>query len=200
MNPLRPTSQRALVVYAHPDPTSFTAAARDRAIAALQQRGADVELIDLYGEGFDPALTADEHRHHLDPPGDPDPAVARHGELLSWCDTLVLVYPTWWSAQPAILKGWFDRVWTSGVAWTLPAGTNRIRPLLRNIHRIVVITTHGSGRLTNVVEGRVGKRTVGRGLRVMCHPLARTQWRACYDMDRNSPADRERFLRQLDRL
>ncbi|MEO1059692.1 MAG: NAD(P)H-dependent oxidoreductase, partial [Actinomycetota bacterium] len=116
------------------------------------------------------------------------------------CDTLVIVYPTWWSAQPAILKGWFDRVWISGVAWELPPGANRIRPLLHNIRRIVVITAHGSGRLTNLVEGRVGKRTIGRGLRAMCHPLARTQWTACYDMDRNSNEDRERFLRRLDRL
>ncbi|MEO1058880.1 MAG: NAD(P)H-dependent oxidoreductase, partial [Actinomycetota bacterium] len=105
MSPWRPTTRRALVVSAHPDPTSFTAAARDRAIAALEGRGADVELLDLYAEGFDPKLTAAEHRHHLDHrrdrAADPDAAIARHGELLRWCDTLVIVYPTWWSAQPA---------------------------------------------------------------------------------------------------
>ena len=35
----------------------------------------------------------------------------------AWADALVLVYPTWWSGQPAMLKGWFDRVLASGVAW-----------------------------------------------------------------------------------
>ena len=45
--------------------------------------------------------------------------------------TLVLVYPTWFSGQPAMLKGWIDRVWVQGVAYDLPEGGNRIRPSCR---------------------------------------------------------------------
>ena len=176
--PRPPLGTKALVVYAHPDPTSFTAAARDRAVAALERRGAAVEELDLYGEGFDPISVG------------VDPTLLHHRRLLRWCNTLVLVYPTWWSAQPAILKGWFDRV------WTVEGGPMRVP----NVRRLVILTSHGSGWLTNLLEGRVGKRTVGRALRSVCHPLARTTWRACYHMDRNSFADRERFLARLDSL
>jgi hypothetical protein len=56
-----------------------------------------------------------------------DPSIASYADDLQWCDTLVLVYPTWWSGQPAMLKGWIDRVWVNGVAWTLPDGANRLR-------------------------------------------------------------------------
>lgn len=41
-------------------------------------------------------------------------------EDLRWCDSLVLVYPTWWSGMPAVLKGFFDRVFLPNVAFHLP--------------------------------------------------------------------------------
>ncbi len=106
----------------------------------------------------------------------------------------MLVYPTWWSAQPAILKGWFDRVWRAGVAFTLPPGGNRIRPLLRNVRRIVVCTTHGSSKWVNALEGEAGKRTVTRSLRAVCHPFTRVRWVALYDVDRADDAARQRYL------
>ena len=57
---------------------------------------------------------------HLEPGA--DPAVAHHADDLQWCQRLVLVYPTWWSGQPAMMKGWIDRVWVRDVALDLPAG------------------------------------------------------------------------------
>ena len=62
---------RSLVVYCHPDPASFTAAMRDRAIGALQARGDEVRVNDLYAEGFDPLFTADERERHLERGSDP---------------------------------------------------------------------------------------------------------------------------------
>jgi putative NADPH-quinone reductase len=188
-------SERVLVVYCHPLADSFTAAVRDRVLHSLGP--AEVRLTDLYGEGFDPAFTAAERRSHREP--GIDPSLERHADDLRWCDTIALVYPTWWSGQPAMLKGWIDRVWVNGVAWELPDGADRIRPLLTNVRRLVVVTTHGSSKLVNAVEGEGGKRTVARSLRLMCHRTARTSWIALYDTDRSTPADRERFLRRVER-
>ncbi len=111
---------RTLVVYCHPDPQSFTAAVRDRAVSTLRRSGHDVRVTDLYAEGFDPLFSAEERQRHLEP--GPDPSVAHHAADLQWCERLVLIYPTWWSGQPAMLKGWIDRVWVRDVAWDLPAG------------------------------------------------------------------------------
>lgn len=189
---------RSLVVFCHPDPGSFTAGALERVTAALARRGDEVRLTDLYAEGFDPLFTAAERARHLEP--GPDPAVASHADDLRWCERLVLVYPTWWSAQPAMLKGWIERVWVDGVAWELPVGANRLRGRLRNVRRIVVVTSHGSSRLMNGVQGPVGRRTVTRALRPLCHPLARTTWLALYGIDTAPDERRRAFLDRVERV
>lgn len=188
---------KALVVYCHPSEQSLVAAVRDRVVTGLTAGGAEVRLTDLYADGFDPAFSASEWANHLEP--GTDPSITSHADDLQWCDTLVLVYPTWWSGQPAMLKGWMDRVWVSGVAWTLPDGANRLRPGLRNVRRLVAVTTHGSSKFINMVEGESGKRTLTRSLRTMCHPLARTTWLALYGIDNASVDQRTAFLDRVER-
>jgi len=188
---------RTLVVHCHPDPESFTAAVRDRAIEALRERGNEVRLTDLYAAGFDPVLSKREQARHLEP--GPDPSVADHAADLQWCQQLVLVYPTWWSGQPAMLKGWFDRVVVKDVAFELPPDSNRIHAKLRNVKRIVAITTHGSSKLVNALEGEVGKRMVTRTLRAVCHPFARTRWIALYGIDTATDAKKAAFLERVGR-
>lgn len=188
---------RTLVVHCHPDPESFTAAVRDRAIEALRERGNEVRLTDLYAAGFDPVLSKREQARHLEP--GPDPSVADHAADLQWCQQLVLVYPTWWSGQPAMLKGWFDRVLVKDVAFELPPDSNRIHAKLRNVKRIVAITTHGSSKLVNALEGEVGKRMVTRTLRAVCHPFARTRWIALYGIDTATDAKKAAFLERVGR-
>ncbi len=188
---------RAFVVYCHPLADSFVAAVRDRVVAGLEAGGAEVRLTDLYADGFEPGFTATDHARHLEPGA--DPSLTPYADDLQWCDTLVLVYPTWWSGQPAMLKGWIDRVWVSGVAWSLPEGANRLVPELRNVRRLVAVTTHGSPKWINVVEGEGGKRTVTRSLRSMCHPLARTTWLALYGIDGASESKRTAFLDRVER-
>ena len=188
---------RTLVVHCHPDPESFTATVRDRAIEALRERGDEVRLTDLYAIGFDPVLSKREQARNLEP--GPDPSVADHAADLQWCQQLVLVYPTWWSGQPAMLKGWFDRVLVKDVAFELPPDSNRIHAKLRNVKRIVAITTHGSSKLINALEGEVGKRMVTRTLRAVCHPLARTRWIALYGIDTATDAEKAAFLERVGR-
>jgi NAD(P)H dehydrogenase (quinone) len=188
---------RVLVVYCHPNPRSFTASVRDRALAALAMLGHEVRLTDLYADGFQPAMSCDERRTHKEPGVAPE--LQRYADDLQWAQALVLVYPTWWSGQPAMLKGWIDRVWVAGVAWELPAGANVVRAKLRNIRRIVVVTGHGSSKFVNALEGEAGKRTVTRSMRAMCSRRARTTWCAIYDLDTAGEDARERFLAKVER-
>jgi putative NADPH-quinone reductase len=119
------------------------------ALHQLQKSGHEVRHHDLYEEAFNPVFTPYERLHHV---GNIDeklqhlPELAPYVENLQWCDALLLVYPTWWGAQPAILKGWIDRVFMNEVAWALPDGEARLRPLLTNVRHLVVLTTHGSRR------------------------------------------------------
>jgi NAD(P)H dehydrogenase (quinone) len=188
---------KAYVVYCHPDPDSFTAAVRERAIDALQAAGHSVRLSDLYADGFEPALSLHERLNHLAPTA-PQPDIARYCDNLQWCDALVFIYPTWWSGQPAMLTGWFDRVLVRGVAWELPDGATRITAQLTNIHRLVAITTHGSPKFLNMIEGETGRRLISRAVRVLCHRFARTTWLPLYNIDRSSEADRLAFLHRVE--
>lgn len=187
---------RALVVYSHPQPESFMRTTLGRVLAGLDAAGAEVRLTDLYADGFTPELSADEHRNHVEPGVTTE--LQSYADDLLWCDTLILVYPTWWSGQPAMLKGWIDRVWAAGVAWELPDGANRLEPRLRNVRRLVAVTSHGSSKLVNSLQGEGGKRTLFRSLRSMCHPLTRTTWLALYGIDTCSHSDRADFLDRVE--
>lgn len=189
---------KALVVHCHPIPDSLCAAARDRVVAGLEAGGHEVRLRDLYAEGFVPELSSWEREFHLDDPVN-KPDIAPYADDLRWCDTLVLVYPTWYAGQPAMLKGWIDRVWVKGVAYELPEGGNRIRPLLQQIRRIVVVTTHGSSKWVNAAQGEGGKRVAFRALRVLCSRRCRTTWLALYGADTDDPAPRVAFLERVER-
>ena len=188
---------RVLLVYAHPLADSYVAAVRATAVAGLEGAGHDVDMQDLYAEGFEPCLSPEEWRAHR--PGiaaKPDD-VKSHAERLQRADALVLVYPTWWGGQPAIMKGWLDRVWVEGVAYTLPSGASRVQPLLRNIRHLVAVTTHGSPKRVNAMEGEPGKRIVLRQMRSLCHPRVRTRWLALYGVDQSDEPRRRAFLAQV---
>src|SRR5919205_2892974 len=134
---------RVLVVYAHPLSDSFAAALRDTVVQRLHAAGHEVDHCDLYAESFDPVLTPAERRAYNT--SHPDlAAVEADVARLRAAEALVLCFPTWWYGMPAILKGWFDRVWVNGVAFTLPEGGGAIRPALHNIKKFAVVTTYGS--------------------------------------------------------
>ena len=194
---------RALVIYCHPREDSITAAVRDTVLDRLRAQGAELRVIDLYARGFQPALGAEEHRLYL------DDAVNRQGlerdvDDLRWCDTLIFVYPTWWYGLPAMLKGWMDRVLLPGVAFLMPDAMNRdIRPGLTHITRLGVFTTCGASWWLTRFVGAPGRRTILRGLRLMCHRRCRTVFAAHYLMDSSTPESRARHLaavaRKVDR-
>jgi NAD(P)H dehydrogenase (quinone) len=188
---------KAYVVYCHPNPESFTAAVRERAVSALEAGGHQVRVTDLYADGFEPAMSLQERQSHQEPTHQPE--LAEYIESLRWCDTLVFIYPTWWSGEPAMLTGWLDRVLLRGIAWDLTKSNTRITSLLTNVRRVVTITSHGSSKLLNMIEGETGRRVIGRAVRVLCHRFTRTTWLALYNIDRSTEADRTAFLDRVER-
>ncbi len=185
-------------MFAHPVVDSFGASLCDTVVHALEGAGHQVDLADLYALEFDPVLSRDGLARHRDGP-ETKPEIAQQAASLRAAEALVFVYPTWWGSQPAMLKGWFDRVLVEGVAYTLPQGAKRIQPLLRDVRRLAVVTTHGSSKWINTLQGEPGKRVILRGLRSLCHPLARSRWISMYGMDNATDVDRQAFLRRVQR-
>lgn len=114
-----------LVVLAHPDPQSFCAAIARRWQERVGRNHQTCGLRDLYADGFDPVLKANEQ------PG--KPGFAPLFENLAECrrlerlDVLVLVYPVWFGTPPAMLKGYLERVVGSGISFA--PGGQQARPL-----------------------------------------------------------------------
>ena len=186
-----------LVVICHPKPSSLTRAAAERVLTGIRRAGCPLRVLDLDEPAFDPVLRLEEVRDHLGSPTD-RPDLTSHFDALRWAERVVLVYPTWFSGQPARLKGWFDRVWMNEVAFVLPEGANRITGRLRNVRRLDVVTSHGSTRRVNWMQGNSGRIRVTRTLRVLCHPRCRTGWHAIYDIDNASPDQVEAWLDLLE--
>ena len=188
-----------LVVHAHPDPDSLGAALARAAVDGFRDAGRQVELVDLYADGFDPRLTPDERRAYESDAPILDPAVQRYADLLERADTVVFVYPTWWFGMPAILKGFLDRVFVEGVAFRLDPRTRKVRPGLTHVRRLVGITTYGSPRTYVRLFGDPGRRTVARTIRPVCGLRCRVRWFGLHAVDTATAEERQAFLDRVRR-
>jgi putative NADPH-quinone reductase len=189
---------RLLVVHAHPVPASFNRALFDLTRETLAAHGHEVEGLDLYGAGFDPVLDAQARRRYHDHGANALP-VAAELERLKRCQGLVFVYPTWWYAQPAMLKGWLDRVLLPHVCFTMPTENRPVGPLLQHIQVLGGISTYGAPWWFTRWVGDPGRRILMRGIKPLMHPRCRTFWCALHRMDSVSAAEREAFKAQVRR-
>lgn len=191
---------RVLMVYCHPLEGSYNAALRDRALQALRAGGHEVELVDLYRDGFDPVLSADERRTYLADTAANVAGVQRHVELLRWAEGLLFVYPTWWYGPPAMLKGWFERTWLPGVAFTVPKKKgDRQGPGMQHIRWLGCITSSGSPWWWLKVLSDPGRRLFTRGLRALLAPRCQVTWLQLYSMNNATDRDRAAFLERVGR-
>ena len=122
---------KVLIVHAHPEPQSFTAALRDQAADTFRAQGHEVQVSDLYAMGWNPVASADDFNHRENPEylvyaleqrlgvksGSIAPDIQQELDKLLWADLLVLNFPIFWFSAPAMLKGWIDRVLVSGVCY-----------------------------------------------------------------------------------
>ena len=190
---------RVHLLLAHPLDDSFCAAIAARAERVLTARGHDVDRLDLYSDGFDPRMTASERHHYYAPPAEVDAVEAYVSRLLA-AEKLVLIFPQWWFNMPAVLKGWFDRVFQPSVAFDHTPGYGRILPRLERLDSVLAITTLGSPwwaaelYLRNPV-----RRQLKAGIFGTCAPRARFRMLNCYGTEKIAAAGREAFLARVDR-
>lgn len=185
---------RILMIYCHPRADSFSAALRDVALAALHANGHEVELRDLYAEGFNPVLSAEERGVYNDVSAN-QRGIEHEIAQLQRAEALLLVYPTWWYGMPAMLKGWFDRVWVPGVTFTFSEGA--IQPALGNSRRMGVVTTYGSPLWLLWFLLWPDRRVMGGGIRRLCAKGCKLDWLYLTRMDTRGQADRTRFLARV---
>ncbi|MDJ0627255.1 MAG: NAD(P)H-dependent oxidoreductase [Rhodobacter sp.] len=185
---------RALVLFAHPCPESYSAALHARVVETLDRRGWEVDDCDLNAEGFSPVLTEAERRAYHDAPENCGPVQA-YVDRLRAADALVMVFPVWNFGYPAILKGFLDRVFLPGVSFRLVDG--KVKPNLTHIRKLAAVTTYGGTRLRALLAGDPPRKCVTRAVWHVCRP-SRMRYLALYDMNRATDAARAGFLDRVE--
>lgn len=188
---------KILLLHSHPVESSFGSALHVEALHTLRKAGHQVDDCDLYAENFDPVLTRAERLGYHIVPTNIEP-VRSYVERLRAADALVIVTPVWNFGWPAILKGYFDRVWLPGVTFDMDEGDRgKLTRKLTNIKKIVVVTTYGGNRWRALLAGDPPRKMATRVLRAVARPARGVTYLAHYDMNNCTVQTRTRFLAQV---
>lgn len=156
---------KVLIIYSHPNPNSFNSAIKQNLQDEIISQGHEAKIRDLYALNFNPILSAEDFTQLNQ--GNIPQDIKTEQDFISWCDTIVFVYPTWWSNVPAILRGYIDRVFSKGFAYTY----NEQGPVaLLKDKKIMIFQTTGSteGMLmqNNMVESMTN--SIDSGIFAFC--------------------------------
>ena len=131
-------NRKVLIVLCHPDVNSYCGSIFQAYIDGAMAAGTDIRELKLGELDFDPILWNGYHKIQ-----ELEPDLARAQELILWSEHLVFVYPNWWGSMPALMKGFFDRVFLPGFAFKYREGSTLWDKLLtgRTAHLIVTMDT-----------------------------------------------------------
>ena len=105
------SENKVLVILGHPQSDSLCASMARAYADGARQAGAQVRCLNVGQLAFNPTLQG----YHAAQPLEPDLEAAQAD--IAWARHLVWVYPIWWGAMPALLKGFIDRVFLPGYAF-----------------------------------------------------------------------------------
>ncbi|MBT2639878.1 NAD(P)H-dependent oxidoreductase [Bacillus sp. ISL-39] len=161
-----------LIVFAHPDGQSLNGALKDVTVESLEQIGHKVEVSDLYEKNFKAIADKEDflvlknpkrlnyisEQYHALIHNTLAADIVEEQRLVTWADLIIFQYPMWWTDAPAILKGWFDRVFAYGFAY----GPGRYEEGNLKGKMAIVSVTHGAADLSEygetAIKGKVEER------------------------------------------
>lgn len=104
--------KKIVIILGHPDQESFCAGLANTYASQAVAEGHKLRWLKLGEMRFDPIL---RNGYRQKQPLEPDLLQAQ--EALLWADHYVFVYPIWWGSMPALLKGFFVRIFLPGFAF-----------------------------------------------------------------------------------
>jgi len=127
-----------LVILGHPDTNSFCGSLSKAYIDSAKVSGSEVRELQLGELKFDPILWNGYNKIQ-----ELEPDLTKAQELIQWSNHIVFVYPNWWGAMPALMKGFFDRVFLPGFAFKYRENSQFWDKLLsgRTAHLMVTMDT-----------------------------------------------------------
>lgn len=187
---------RVLVIHAHPVETSFSRSLYTAALEALRSSGHTVDAMNLYEEGFEATMSREERLLYHEVPDNLTPAILPYVERLRAAEAVVFIHPVWNYGYPAILKGFFDRIFIPGVSFVLEDG--KLRPILEK-QKVVFVTSYGGDRLRTMLMGDPPRRLARRWAWATFGTPRPPKYLALYSMDRQSEAGLKGFIDKVRR-
>lgn len=139
---------KILVIQGSPDAGSYSHELATAYADEARSAGHDVRMIDLATEDFDPVLRYG-YRQHMEDESGPK----RYQEDIAWADHLVFSFPIWWSAEPAILKGFLDRTLTPGFGYRYVDGKSQ--GLLKEKTAALIVTSRAPSFIYRIFGGLI---------------------------------------------
>ena len=130
-----------LIVFAHPNSDSLNGHFKTTVESLLLENGHQVIVRDLIQMGFNPVLSLEDMIGQRK--GMVNQDVKQEQEHVSWADCITFIYPIWWTGMPAVMKGYIDRVFTYGFAYSYDTGVQQ--GLLKG-KSVIVVNTQGKSQ------------------------------------------------------
>jgi NAD(P)H dehydrogenase (quinone) len=174
-------AMKCLIVYSHPNPKSFCHAILETVTNTLTAKKQTFAVRDLYALGFNPVLKADDFAGFQS--GNIPTDIKKEQEHITAADMMIVIHPIWWTGLPAMIKGYFDRVFSYGFAYS--ADANGIIKLLTG-KKAIVFNTQGTpqeiyeqaGRFCPITSSEQYLMSRTQSERTICQPF-RKQWNHC---------------------
>ena len=181
-----------VILLAHPYCKSFNHHLKDIVVESFKLKGQMPIVIDLSEEGFDPVLSTEDLRLYMRGETS-DPKVRTYQRILMDCDELVIIFPIWWYEAPAVLKGFFDKVFLPGFAFD--EQEEGLVGRLGHIRKTTIITT--SEVETSFMREKVGNPIETSLLDTtftVCGIVSDKLWLNCEHITSGSLLERLRFI------
>lgn len=189
---------RVHVVHAHPVEDSYNRALFNTVVETLTRKGHEVDALNLYDEQFRAVMSREERLNYHDVPGNLTELTKPYVDRIMSTEAMVFVHPVWNYGYPAILKGYFDRIFLPGVAFILEGGEGSdkgtLKRNLKHIRKVAFVTSYGGDRLRTVLMGDPPRRLARRWAWVTFGTLLPPKYLALYDMNNATPARLEGFI------
>ncbi|TVQ81228.1 MAG: flavodoxin family protein [Bradymonadales bacterium] len=186
------SQKKILIILGNPKTKSFCRSLAEAYEIGARQGGAEVRLLDLRKLKFDPILWEGYAKEQ-----ELEPDLQNAQKLILWAEHLVIAFPVWWSSMPALLKGFFDRVFLPGFAFDFRPDNPLWKKHLKGRSAHVIITMGSPYLIYRTLFGKATHRAMINGILKFCgiSPVRSTTISYVEDM---AQEEREAFLRELE--
>ena len=180
-----------LIINAHPRKESFCRALAERYREGAEESGADVKLINLIDLEFDPVLRTKNTQNE-----DLEEDILKVQDDIAKAGHLVFVYPNWWGTYPALLKGFFDRTFTSGFAFRYSKTSSMPEKLLTGKTARVIVTMDTPLWYYSIGYKKPGHNSIKRSILGLCG-ISPVRITAFSPIRNSTPEKRKKWLEKV---